>query len=153
MYQDPLTGARNRLYYEERLAGREGAQAVVMLDIDDFKRINDTYGHIMGDLVLRTFVQNVQGCITPEDELVRLGGDEFLLIFRSFAPEMLQSRLDDIRDEVSATTFAQAPGLRVTTSIGCAYGDASVSSLMSYADALLYEAKEQRNDVRLCRLP
>jgi diguanylate cyclase (GGDEF)-like protein len=88
--QDPLTRLYNRRYFDKRLrselsfAARNGTQmAVLMIDIDHFKQVNDTHGHRMGDLVLKLVARTIERLMRPEDVLARLGGDEFFVIARA----------------------------------------------------------------------
>ena len=82
LYKDALTGAYNRLYYEEDVKKRMQTSGVAMIDVDDFKLYNDTYGHLTGDMALVTVTNAIKKCIRKTDILVRYGGDEFLMIIR-----------------------------------------------------------------------
>jgi diguanylate cyclase (GGDEF)-like protein len=99
--RDPLTGLYNRRYMEEtlyrelrRAMRRRGTLAVIMLDTDDFKSINDTLGHPAGDAVLRTVASLLQESIRDEDIASRYGGDEFILILPEMSKEMALQRAD-----------------------------------------------------------
>lgn len=80
LYKDVLTGVYNRLYFEEEIKMWMGNAGVVMIDVDDFKLCNDTYGHLTGDMALATVASTIRRCIRKEDTLVRYGGDEFILV-------------------------------------------------------------------------
>ena len=83
LYHDVLTNAYNRRFFEKQLRKLMEVDAVAMLDLDQFKQINDVYGHQAGDDALRILVSAVTACVrNRNDALVRYGGDEFLLIFR-----------------------------------------------------------------------
>ena len=80
LYRDPLTGIYNRRYYEEVARKTIGPAGVALMDVDDFKICNDTYGHYAGDMALKTVANTIQSCIRKSDLLIRYGGDEFLLV-------------------------------------------------------------------------
>ena len=80
LYRDPLTGIYNRRYYEEVARKTIGPAGVALMDVDDFKICNDTYGHYAGDMALKTVANTIQSCIRASDLLIRYGGDEFLLV-------------------------------------------------------------------------
>ncbi|MBR1567788.1 MAG: sensor domain-containing diguanylate cyclase [Lachnospiraceae bacterium] len=118
---------------------------VAMLDIDDFKKLNDTYGHIFGDLVLATVSAIMQGK-TDEDKgelAARYGGEEFVCVLRAADQEDAYRRVDAIREEIAAYAWKEVPGLTVTISGGVTscdgYEDANL--VMHDADSLLYKAK------------
>ena len=76
MYTDPATGIYNRRYYEEQLKGLKNIYAVAMLDVDEFKDINDSYGHHAGDYALQAVAKAIAGSVKREDAVIRYGGDE-----------------------------------------------------------------------------
>lgn len=154
---DPLTGILNRgaivreLEVEiERLRRERGSLCVAMLDIDHFKRVNDTYGHSAGDLVLKEFVRRVETIVRPYDRVGRFGGEEFLLLMPgTFASEAL-AVCERIRAAVcEAPVETDDAPIPITVSIGVAgYRGQPVNTLLTQADAALYRAKEQgRNRV------
>lgn len=77
IYIDSVSGLYNRRYYDEQLSELCSAQALVMLDVDSFKMINDSYGHQTGDAALHMIAQAVKSCVRSSDAVVRYGGDEF----------------------------------------------------------------------------
>lgn len=147
---DPLTGIANRRHFEERLeatlahARRTGRGLVVLaMDLDKFKGINDTYGHPVGDAVLREFVRRVRASVRQDDFFARLGGDEFVLLVEeppSIAGEVIAKKL--LR-AMEAPFVIEHLTLGVSSSIGAAYGTGahSAADLMSLADQALYDAK------------
>jgi diguanylate cyclase (GGDEF)-like protein len=158
--RDPLTMLYNRRYVDERLpilladAARTGAPLIAaLLDLDGFKRVNDTLSHDTGDQVLVT----VAGLITEalrEDELgARLGGEEFLVVLNGAGPVEAVNRLERLRLAVSAYPWRPLTGdLPVTISIGVAVAgpDSTQASLLAVADRHLYAAKHAgRNRVRV----
>ena len=141
VYLDPLTEAYNRRYLEDISQGHVIGRAVAMIDADNFKQVNDRYGHAAGDQVLKGLVKAVQGSIRSADAVVRYGGDEFVVIFNGMSPEKLPEKLEEIRGRVRELTFEEAPGYRQTISIGAVYGDGTITQMMARADKMLYQAK------------
>ena len=92
LYIDALTGSYNRRYYEERLKGKETSAGVAVIDLDDFKLWNDTYGHGTGDVVLQTVVKAIRQSTRKTDSLVRYGGDEFLLVMPDVSDEVFMKK-------------------------------------------------------------
>ncbi len=153
---DALTGAFNRKHFNERLAG-EVAYAkrhalplsLLLFDIDHFKQINDTYGHLAGDDVLRTLAAVIKRTLRAEDVFARYGGEEFVIIARGTDEPRGHRFAERIRAVVERMSFDKAqPSLRVTVSIGisslaCCTGAATAEELLSLADARMYEAKSR----------
>lgn len=150
---DPLTGLYNRRFMEEALA-REISRmsrarkplALAMLDIDHFKRFNDTYGHEAGDTVLKAFAAQMAGFRQGSDLACRYGGEEFLLILPELGPEQSMVRLERFRESVGnlSVMFHGQELPRVTVSIGVAFLDEQGDSgekLIRAADDALYRAK------------
>jgi diguanylate cyclase (GGDEF)-like protein len=146
---DALTGALNRRGFEERLDAELAAAsrasrpvALIMLDLDGFKRINDAHGHPAGDEVLRWAVSTMQGVVRAHDDVGRLGGDEFAVLLPGV------SGTGALR---TAARITRALGERVAASIGItAFPDDAPDreGLFSRADAKLYAAKHGRSDAR-----
>jgi diguanylate cyclase (GGDEF)-like protein/PAS domain S-box-containing protein len=145
---DRLTGTRNRLRLEELLEREQNRSerygtpfALVMFDIDHFKRVNDTYGHDTGDAILRELTRLVEGCLRPPDTLARWGGEEFMVMLpetdRDGATELAQR----LRRAVAEHTFS-GPG-EVTISLGVAehHADQPVKVTLKAVDDALYRAK------------
>ena len=162
--RDPLTGVYNRLHMEEVLE-QEFASAglhpltVALVDLDDFKKINDRFGHLVGDQVLRQFAQTVQRTLRSTDLIARYGGEEFLLVLNYSSESSARQVLQRLLEEVSRTPMAIVDGQPVFTtfSAGIATHNGepenrfeSVHELLQAADDVLYGAKrEGRNRVRL----
>jgi diguanylate cyclase (GGDEF)-like protein len=147
---DQLTGLSNRRHLETRLtaAGQDDVLAVVLFDIDHFKRVNDTYGHAVGDLVLREFTHRLRGQLRGEDIACRWGGEEFLVLLRGTDLVGATRFADRVRRAVAAEPMAVG-GLRipVTVSGGCALGSSdAIDRIISEADGRLYEAKNSGRD-------
>jgi diguanylate cyclase (GGDEF)-like protein len=151
---DPLTGLMNRRALFERYDHRRlGAfVAVVAFDLDNFKQINDSYGHAVGDDVLRLFTVIMRRNSRPADQLVRLGGEEFALVMPRILPENAGRVAEKIRAELAAEFLQTDMGpLRCTVSAGIAFGaegGSSFEDVLRRADQALYDAKrEGRNRV------
>ena len=147
IYQDALTGVFNRRYYEEVARKANGPACVALMDLDDFKICNDSYGHDVGDLALRTAAKIIRSCIRDTDTLIRYGGDEFLLILPGIPGDYLPVVLEKIRTEVHAVSIPGYPHLHLSTSIGGVVQTASDSmeTAVRKADKLMYQAKERKN--------
>lgn len=149
--RDPLTGLANRVLLEERLRvalardGRSGAStAVLFLDLDRFKAVNDQHGHAVGDLVLRTLAGRLSGAVRPSDTVARLGGDEFVVLVEGALPEALDPLVSRLRAAVATPVPAGHLEVEVGVSIGVAVavaGDADAHTLLGQADARMYAAK------------
>ena len=150
---DALTGALNRRHFMEmgtlmlaRASHDETPMSVLMLDIDDFKKINDRHGHQAGDEVLRTLARTCVKTLRPTDMLARWGGEEFVALLPSTAPAdavSISTRLCAAIAQGSVDTDRNAP-IGVTVSVGVAAsldGSARLEELLSRADAAMYEAK------------
>ena len=152
--RDALTGLANRRQFELALAreidrvARAGEPALVMMvDIDHFKRVNDTHGHPAGDLVLKAVADALQDCIRPMDTLARFGGEEFAMILPNCPPAFGQAVAERVRSHVQsrAVLLASGESVSVTVSIGGAYAPQWVRSSaplwIARADQQLYLAK------------
>ena len=157
---DPLTGVFNRRTFIE-LAERELARCrrsglplrLLMLDMDHFKRVNDTLGHLVGDDVLKEFSRTVGECLRREDLLVRYGGEEFCVLLPGADAGTSLTLADRIRATIDETQMPTRAGpVHITCSVGICGDDAkaidTLDSLLSCADAALYLAKAAgRNQV------
>ena len=149
LYKDPLTGAYNRRYYEEVVRKSIGPAGIALMDVDDFKICNDTYGHHAGDLALEAAANAIQSCIRSSDLLIRYGGDEFLLVLPGIPSDILQTKLEQIRAAVQQATVPGYPHFRLSLSIGGtmqAITD-SMENAVRRADRLMYQAKCRKNAV------
>ena len=154
--RDGLTGLANRRTFEGALA-REAARIarggepalLLLLDIDHFKRINDTYGHAAGDAVLKAVARAIADQVRPMDMVARIGGEEFGVILPSCAVPFAHSAAERIREAVSQAGVVSAHGLRLqaTVSIGGAFaGDVIKADPLLWcarADHQLYQAKSE----------
>ena len=157
---DALTGLPNRLLFTDRLrlamarSRRSGMElAVLYLDIDGFKRINDSLGHAAGDTLLRDFAMRLRASVRATDTVARFGGDEFVVLLEDVKVRDHAARIaEKIIEEARRPLRIEGQELTVTASIGLAFssGGADEESLIKRADAALYEAKAAgRNGYRV----
>ncbi|MCA1325126.1 putative bifunctional diguanylate cyclase/phosphodiesterase [Herbaspirillum sp. alder98] len=157
---DVLTGLPNRALLTERIehaaqvARRNGRIfAVLFMDLDGFKGINDSLGHAAGDCLLVAVAQRIRRCIRGEDMVARIGGDEFVVVMGNLAsPEVVEQLCENILAALREDVDVDGTLLRVTSSIGIAVypnSGESADALMQSADAAMYEAKQSgRNTYR-----
>ncbi len=151
-FHDPLTGLANRVLFEERLAASLAAAsdadhhtAVVFLDLDDFKTINDSLGHAIGDELLRSVAGRIAGALRPGDVASRQGGDEFAILLTEVADERAALAVAERIADVLRPEFAVGDrDLTVSASLGLVLdpGSSSVEDLVRNADIAMYAAKE-----------
>ena len=118
LYRDSLTSVYNRRYYDERFQGTEDIQAIVMIDADNFKYINDNYGHDVGDIVLKRIAQTILSCVRKTDSVIRYGGDEFVIIFYSIPADVFEKKLEIIRRSVDMLVVEDHPEIHISVSVG-----------------------------------
>jgi diguanylate cyclase (GGDEF)-like protein len=141
---DPLTGLANRTLLGDRMAQQAPASpiGILMIDLDDFKSINDRLGHAAGDRYLVTAADRMRQCVRSGDTVARLGGDEFVVLLAEVAEPSLAH---DVAHRVLAAFAAPfelgGTVVSIGASIGVAVGDGSTEALLQTADAALYEAK------------
>jgi diguanylate cyclase (GGDEF)-like protein len=153
--KDPLTGVGNRRALSEhidRLLGlhkrRASTDSLIAFDIDHFKSINDTYGHLAGDKVLIAITEIICGRIRSTDSLYRQGGEEFIIVAINTTRDTAAKLAEELRQLIENTHFD--PGRKITISFGVAelHGDESHQDWVSRADKALYDAKQSgRNTV------
>jgi len=155
---DPLTNIWNHtviveaIHRESSRQEREGGSfGVIMIDLDHFKRVNDTYGHLAGDAVLRETAHRITNSLRPYDTVGRFGGEEFLILAPSCDEEGVLALAERIRAAIGSTPFKTEAGpVHVTSSCGACLGGAAVplesQELIQKADEALYRAKRNGRD-------
>lgn len=156
--RDPLTQLYNRRYLNEilpvEIARAKRAQlslGIMMIDIDHFKKINDTYGHKVGDETLQKLSQIIVKSLRVNDIVCRFGGEEILCVMQGVDAEAVNSRAESLRQEIAETNFVlTSPQVHITVSIGIAImveDNHEINDVLKRADQALYQAK---NDGRNC---
>lgn len=156
---DGMSQLLTRHAAEAQIRGRaqgEGLCALLILDIDNFKAINDTYGHMVGDEVIRQVAAVLRRVFRAEDCLARLGGDEFMVFLEGVAEKTVRGRAEQLLHLVSALDERLGKTIGVTCSVGVAFADASENppdlfeDLYRQADAKLYQAKKSGKSQYCC---
>jgi diguanylate cyclase (GGDEF)-like protein len=160
---DALTGLRNRHYFNEHILPVDGIRpvfgCVLLVDLDHFKRVNDTFGHPAGDTVLTTVSQRLSATLRASDKLVRWGGEEFLAVLDSIAPEQADLTIARLLEAVRRDPIVcDGQSIRCTISIGYACfpmpgstKEIRLETAIRLVDKALYEAKRRGRD-RACRV-
>ena len=150
---DQLTKAMNRegmLEYIQQISQQYPTIGVLILDIDFFKKINDTHGHDVGDRVLQVFSSSIQTIIRSRDAFARWGGEEFIIVTQETSEKGLMILGEKVREHCSRLHVPGQPNLKVTVSVGLSVGDVSeFDSVLKKADEALYRAKRSGRD-RVC---
>ena len=152
LYIDSLTSVYNRRYYDEHFQGSDNIQAMVVIDVDNFKHINDNYGHDVGDIVLQNIAQTVLSSVRKTDAVIRYGGDEFVIIFFSIPADIFEKKFERIRRSVDILIIDDRPELHMSVSIGGVYGIGTTKELFKAADNMMYQSKKVKNKVTICFL-
>lgn len=167
LIHDSLTGLKTRAFLEEELGAylrviahnKQGKRkewfgfrniSIIFFDIDHFKNVNDTYGHDVGDAVLRKVAETIQANLRADDTLARWGGEEMIASLLGANEKNAVTKAEEIRAKVAELTFPETPDLRLTISSGVATSEKNMalSELTKRADQTLYRAKETgRNKV------
>ena len=145
-HHDPLTGLLNRRGFMVALKSVERHQyySFMIIDLDNFKHVNDTYGHPVGDAVIKKIAELSYDVFRSEDTIGRIGGEEFLCILPRTDVKQCQAIAERFLNKVSSQIFLSTPSLRVTVSIGIASFSKlspSCEALYLHADKALYQAK------------
>ncbi len=162
LIHDPLTGLKTRAFFEEEarvyfdIAVNAGEQnrrrkwfgfknvSFIFFDVDHFKKINDTYGHDKGDVVLKAVAETIKLSVREGDTAARWGGEEIAVTLVGATERDAFNKAEDIRRQVEGIQFAKTPGLSVTISAGVASAEAgrTFEEILKRADDCLYKAKK-----------
>lgn len=161
LIHDSLTSLKTRAFFEEALQvyitsvanadlGKRGEWfgfkniSILFLDIDHFKKVNDTYGHGIGDLVLRTVAETITKSVRDGDIVARWGGEEIVALLLGANESDAKIKAEDIRSSIENLTFSAYPDLKVTISIGISHytSGLSIEEIIKRADTAVYKAKE-----------
>lgn len=149
-WTDALTSIHNRRYLEENYAPKNETYAVLVFDIDRFKSINDTYGHLVGDEAIKAMAQTTASFFQPHNALVvRLGGDEFVVAFSVRSVSYLQQLLDTFLTKIRTLTIkGEQHTFQLTTSVGACFSTSplDLTTALELADRALYDAKRGGRD-------
>ena len=148
LYTDVLTGIYNRRFFEEEIKKMEDEAGIAVIDLDDFKLHNDTYGHSAGDAALITTANIIKKYIRKTDILIRYGGDEFLLILPSIKKHIFEDKLKLIREKIHDTVVPKYEKMQLSVSIGGAiFREGNIEDAIASADRQMYIAKNYKNMV------
>lgn len=145
-YRDALTMAYSRMYLEDFMPNFENADGIAILDIDNFKAINDTYGHQFGDIALRFISETINECMGEGGILIRYGGDEFLIIFPKISEDGFYNKINEIKETISNSVLESCKELRFEVSIGGVYKVKPLMDAIAKADQAMYEEKKQKTE-------
>lgn len=156
-YYDPLTKLPNRILFLEQLEAsikktslKSFSFAVLMLDLDGFKEVNDLLGHAVGDMLLRESARRLESCLRSTDTVARLGGDEFAILLSNIHENENAGKIaHKILESLKKPIVIDGSELFITASIGiviCPYHSRQASDLVKFSDIAMYQAKKQRNN-------
>ena len=148
--RDPLTGLYTKAAFAETIqqfldTRKLSPFAVIFLDLDHFKAVNDTFGHLTGDHILRDSARTLQRLFDADSFLSRFGGDEFCIFYPDCTPDDLHARLNALLASLARTVQVDGAAVAVTTSIGAVYADAPAQEflpLLNLSDKALYQSKQ-----------
>lgn len=156
MYTDYLTGVYNRKWLDFAINNRisksnaRSSFAAILIDLDDFKSINDTYGHDVGDMVLQDITKVLKKCLGSEALLARYGGDEFYILLNSGDPNLVEETIEQLRNCMETYSETNEQGFRISISVGSIVYDPtsnwSVLDFQKKVDELLYLNKRNRKN-------
>ena len=148
LYTDVMTGIYNRRFFEEKIKNMEDEAGIAVIDLDDFKLHNDTYGHSAGDAALITTANIIKKYIRKTDILIRYGGDEFLLILPSIKKHIFEDKLKLIREKIHDAVVPKYEKMQLSVSIGGAvFREGNIEDAIASADRQMYIAKNYKNMV------
>ena len=152
LYKDVITDAYNRRYYEDEMKALEWTAGIALIDLDDFKLYNDTYGHKASDMTLYTVADVIRKNTRKSDYLVRFGGDEFLLVMPDVTEEVFHKKLQTIKRRVHEANIPGYTKLQISISVGATLcQNEKIEAAVARADHFMYQAKNNKNMVVMGR--
>ena len=151
VYMDSVTKVYNRRYYDERLKNLEGWFSFAMIDMDNFKHINDRFGHQAGDAALLSRGAGHQIADPQRRRARALRGDEFFLLFRDLPQQILEKKLQSIRAALDEIVIEEYPEPYISASIGGAFAAGRILRTIRRADLAMYQAKLKKDCVAIYR--
>ena len=152
LYKDVITDAYNRRYYEDEMKALEWTAGIALIDLDDFKLYNDTYGHKASDMTLYTVADVIRKNTRKSDYLVRFGGDEFLLVMPDVTEEVFHKKLQTIKQRVHEANIPGYTKLQISISVGATLcQNEKNEAAVARADHFMYQAKNDKNKVVMGR--
>lgn len=151
IFTDSLTQINNRMYLDiirPKIETTKSMLGILMIDIDNFKNINDNYGHSFGDTVLREIAKLLRSSVKSYDEVIRYGGEEFLVILYRCDENAIKFISERLRKGIKKIKFPSHESLQVTVSIGCCIfrPNNKLADIIEKADKALYKAKREGKD-------
>ncbi|MFI5909299.1 diguanylate cyclase domain-containing protein [Dactylosporangium sp. NPDC051541] len=145
---DALTGLANRALFAERIAAAGGAASILIIDLDGFKAVNDTFGHHAGDTLLRAVADRLRRCVRPADTVARLGGDEFAVLLPNTSLGYAEDLTRLVHERFAEPVHLDGALVPIRASIGAAQGSlANADGLLRDADAAMYAVKHGARDL------
>lgn len=142
---DPLTGLANRRGLQAHWNALSGEKALILIDLEGFKAVNDSHGHIVGDALLKQVALRLESAIMPPGKVARWGGDEFVAVIPADRVDAQQALISDARALAYDLSASGGPdSVRVGTRTGVATGEADLESAMRSADARLMESRARQ---------
>ena len=152
LYKDVITDAYKRRYYEDEMKALEWTAGIALIDLDDFKLYNDTYGHKASDMTLYTVADVIRKNTRKSDYLVRFGGDEFLLVMPDVTEEVFHKKLQTIKRRVHEANIPGYTKLQISISVGATLcQNEKIEAAVARADHFMYQAKNNKNMVVMGR--
>ena len=152
LYKDVLTGVYNRLYFEEEIKMWTGNAGIVVIDVDDFKLCNDTYGHLTGDMALAAVAGVIWRCIRREDTLVRYGGDEFVILSKGYTDADAKNYISQIQTGIENYNANSNHEYTLEASMGYTIvepaPDLDIEEIIEAADQEMYKMKKAKKAAR-----
>jgi len=152
-YHDPLTGAYNRQYFYEYLSKDLTLRGVIMVDLDNFKSVNDTYGHDKGDEVLKKTIRSIMNSLRSDDYVVRWGGEEIVVFLQAHTKNQLILVAENIRHAIELNVIEGIGTITASLGVAMKHPNESLENAITFADEALYRAKRSGKNRVVCHEP